>query len=139
MKLISRENLIKGETYYIECISISHESSGKKIGVFNDIEYPHGPNPPFARFTKLRDLPNASMPSGMGIVSTNTYSTLNHKFYLPEKHEIYENNYLKNIIDKYTGTNIGSYIFRPLYPCASPPVDNKMVEAVEIVEKINPI
>jgi hypothetical protein len=63
----------------------------------------------------------------------------NSGIYLPEKHEIYENNYLKNIIDKYTGTNIGSYIFRPLYPCASPPVDNKMVEAVEIVEKINPI
>jgi hypothetical protein len=136
MKLISENELKKGETYYIECTSKMNKMSGKKIGVFNDFEYPHGPNPPFARFTKLRDLPNAKMPTGMGTVSTNIYSTLNHKFYLPEKDEICENNYLKNIIYKYTDTNIGSYIFRSLYPCASPPVDNTMVE---VVEKENPV
>jgi hypothetical protein len=92
MKLISETDLKKGETYYIECTSKINEVSGKKIGIFNDFEYPHGPNPPFARFTKLRDLPNATMPTGMGTVSTNIYSTLNHKFYLPEKNEICENN-----------------------------------------------
>ena len=136
MKLIYENDLKKGETYYIECTSKMNGMSGKKIGVFTDLEYPHGPSPPFARFTKLRDLPNATMQTGMGIISTNIYSTLNHRFYLPETDEIYENNYLKNIIDKYTGTNIGSYICRSLYPCASPPVDNKMVE---VVEKGNPV
>jgi hypothetical protein len=135
MKLISENDLVKGETYYIECTSKMNEMSGKKIGVFNDFEYPFGPSPPFARFTKLRDLPNAKMSTGMGNLSTNIYSTLHHKFYLPEKNEIYENNYLKNIIDKYTGTNIGSYICRPLYPCASPPVD----KMVEVVEEGNPV
>jgi hypothetical protein len=134
MKLISHENLVKGETYYIECTSLFEGKSGKKIGIFNEFEYPFGPNPPFARFSKLRDLPNSTKQSGMGTVSTNIYSTLNCIFYLPEKDEIYENNYLKNIINKYTGTNIGSYICRPLYLCASHPVDNKTVEAVDIVK-----
>jgi len=125
MKLISQENLVKGETYYIECTSMSEGKSGKKIGVFNEFEYPRGPNPPFARFSKLRDLPNSTKQSGMGTIATNIYSTLDHKFYLPEKDDIYENNHLKNIIDKYTGTHIGTCICRPLYPCASHPVDIK--------------
>jgi len=136
MKLISENDLVKGETYYIEAISKFNQMSGKKIGIFDGFEYPFGNHIPFAKFIQLRDLPNATMPSGMGSYNVNKYSTLHHQFYLPEKDRIFENNYLKNIIDKYTGTNIGSYMFRPLYPSASHTVDNTMVE---VVEKINPV
>jgi len=56
----------------------------------------------------LKDLPNDTIPSGMGNLTINFYSTLNYKFYLPEKDKIF----LKNIIDEKTQTNIGtSYTF----------------------------
>ena len=116
MRLISENDLKKGETYYIECRSKMNEMSGKKIGVFDGFEYPFGNHIPFAKFIQLRDLPNARMPSGMGSYNVNKYSVLHHQFYLPEKNKIFENNCLKNIIDKYTNSNIGSTIYQPLYP-----------------------
>ena len=73
--------------------------------------YPCGDNPAFAKFIELKDLPNATIPSGMGTSSTNTYSTLNHKFYLPEKDKIF----LKYIIDENTQTNIGSSYYSSDY------------------------
>lgn len=106
MKLISKEKLVKGNTYYIECLSKYSRQSGKKIGIFDKLVYPCGDNPAFAQFIELKDLPNATMITGMGISNTNSYSTLNHKFYLEEKDMIF----LKHIIDENTKKEIGNYI-----------------------------
>ena len=115
MKRVFYKNLVKGEIYYIEAISKFNEMSGKKIGIFDDFEYPFGTHIPFAKFSQLRDLPNAAMPSGLGSYADNRYSVLHHQFYLPQKDRLYANNYLKNIIDKYTDTNIGSSIYLSAY------------------------
>jgi hypothetical protein len=94
MKTISKERLVKGYTYYIECTSISNNivnsrHSGKKIGIFDSLVYPCGENPAFAQFIQLTDLPNATIPNqGMGSNSMNYYSTLNHKFILVTKKNI---------------------------------------------------
>jgi len=71
MKLISENDLVKGETYYIEAISKFNQMSGKKIGIFDGFEYPFGNHIPFAKFIQLRDLPNATMPTGMGSYNVN--------------------------------------------------------------------
>jgi len=104
MKVVTIKNLVKGTTYYIECTSKYEGLSGKKSGIFDEFVYPCGDNPPFAQFRTLKDLPNNTIPSGMGTSSKNSYSTLNYKFYLPEKDKIF----LKNIIDEKTQTNIGT-------------------------------
>ena len=96
MKVVTIKNLVKGTTYYIECTSKDDGLSGKKSGIFDEIVYPCGDNPAFAKFIELKDLPNDTIPTGMGTSSKNSYSTLNHKFYLPEKDKIF----LKNIIDE---------------------------------------
>ena len=61
MKRVFYKNLVKGEIYYIEAISKFNKMSGKKIGIFDDFEYPFGSHIPFAKFSQLRDLPNAAM------------------------------------------------------------------------------
>lgn len=106
MKLISKEKLVKGNPYFIECSLRYSGQSGKKIGIFDKLVYPCGDNPAFAQFIELKDLPNATIPTGMGTSSKNSYSTLNHKFYFEEKDMIF----LKYIIDENTKKEIGSYI-----------------------------
>ena len=96
MKLISKEGLVKGKSYYIECTTQYDGLSCKKSGIFDNLVYPCGENPAFAQFRILKDLPNAIIPTGMGNLSINFYSTLNYKFYLPEKDKIF----LKYIIDE---------------------------------------
>lgn len=108
MKLISKEGLVKGKSYYIECTTKDGRLSRKKSGIFDKLVYPCGESPAFAQFRILKDLPNATIPTGMGNLSINFYSTLNYKFYLPEKDKIF----LKYIIDEKTQRNIGtSYTF----------------------------
>ena len=102
MKVIPSEKLVKGNTYYIESTIKEDGHSSKKIGVFDKLEYYFGT--PFARFTQLKDLPNATMPTSMGTASKNKYSTLCHKFWLPQMNIIF----LKYIIDDKTKTNIGT-------------------------------
>jgi hypothetical protein len=85
MEKIQKENLVTGYTYIIECTSKQSGQSGTKIGIFEELTYPCGENPPFAKFKQLQDLPNATMPSGMGTLSNNYYSTLNHRFWLLKK------------------------------------------------------
>jgi hypothetical protein len=82
MKLIPSKKLNKGKTYYIECTFKTSGHSGKIIGIFEKFVFPCGENPPFAEFRQLTDVPHATMPSGMGLLSTNYYSTLCHKFWL---------------------------------------------------------
>jgi len=84
MKEVEWQNLIAGDRYYIERIYASKyakETSGKKVGIFLQIRNIDGV--PFALFRNLSDLPNATKPSGMGSLGTNTYSTNVYKFYKP--------------------------------------------------------
>ena len=87
MKEFKWQFLIPGDRYYIERIIASNlemeVGSGKKIGTFSQIIYYEGVG--FALFNQLNDLPNATIPSGMGSWDTNQYSIRNYKFYKPSQ------------------------------------------------------
>ena len=86
MRQIPYQQLIPGTEYYIWYQGLPANYSGKKIGTFKQfIDYE---GVPLAQFEKLRDLPNAQMPSGLGTVTTNDWSVLSTLFYLPEVNEL---------------------------------------------------
>jgi hypothetical protein len=87
MREIPYKSLEPGQTYYIESGMGSWISgSGKQIGKFSNIE--DYQRTPFAKFTNLRDLPNAKIPSGFGTSTENRFSTSITRFYLPEADDI---------------------------------------------------
>jgi len=103
MKLIAGDKLQPGVTYYIEKISKLSTISGKKIGVFNKQKKFPGLDTIYAEFINLKNIPNASRPSGLGETSTSVFNTQDYIFYLPENDSIY----LRNIIDNKTNTTSG--------------------------------
>jgi len=89
--------LVPGETYWIQGSGNTEypEFSYKKIGNFMRLE---GNNPIFARFNNLHDVPGAKLPSGMGSVTENYFSTLRNKFFLPRTDEIMAKSLLRQRI-----------------------------------------
>jgi len=103
MKLIAWKELKPGVTYYIEKKSKPSTTSGKKIGVFNKEKKFPGLDTTYAEFINLKNIPNASLPSGMGETSTSVFNTQDFNFYLPENDSVY----LRHIINKKTNSTSG--------------------------------
>ena len=106
MREVPYDNLEYGKTYYIEVINKRPGTSGKQIGVFMNLLEPH-PGVIKAEFHELRDLPNATLPSGiyqnpMMRRSTNDFSARGTRFYLPENEE-FEKRALESVVKQKTG------------------------------------
>jgi hypothetical protein len=93
MKLIPANRLVPGKEYYMKYMIPTPGTSGKKIGTFvRRLPYDRSVYPGQLYFRKLRDMPGATMPSGFGDLSENSYydSPELYLFYEPEVKAIEE-------------------------------------------------
>lgn len=112
MKQIPYDKLDVGKTYYIQHSYAPTCASGKVMGTFESIIDYKGV--PFAQFTMLRSIPGARLPSYMGTLEINMYSTLCTYFYLPMANIIEKRSLLRQLLpihDESTLYNIACELF----------------------------
>jgi hypothetical protein len=99
MREVPYTELVPGVTYYIQSRLPLEGKSGKIVGTFQKLSIE--PWVTFATFTNLHPLPKAKLPTGMGSSTTNKYSVLAHKFYLPENEENINSSLTRAIIKSF--------------------------------------
>ena len=89
MENIQKENLVTGSTYIIESTSKQSGQSGTKIGIFEELTYPCGEYPPFAKFKAresaivhlIGNLPFAKTLSRYGV---NNFGRVSFEAHIPQ-------------------------------------------------------
>ena len=102
MREIHYNDLIPGTTYviYIPYYSgpaaVGRKFSGKRMGTFVELEQRDRNGPIFAKFENLQSLPGATLETGLGTKTTQSYNVKGTTFYLLENEEMLTDQVLRS-------------------------------------------